>query len=165
MKTNEETSLEVLKRSAADSGEAGGLQQRRTFATLKEYVSEKGYKNGYVMWPVRTAVSGKQNTPGGATEIMEVLGKKNLLIASVRVSHYWRNSLWKSSTAGKNPAFQFNEAQKKAVCHQDRPCMVLAGPGSGKTAVITGRLEWMIQVADPAQEILVITLPNMRSRR
>ena len=27
------------------------------------------------MWPVRTAVSGKQNTPGGATEIMEVLGK------------------------------------------------------------------------------------------
>ena len=38
-------------------------------------MKEKGYKNGYVMWPVRTAVSGKQNTPGGATEIMEVLGK------------------------------------------------------------------------------------------
>ena len=49
------------------------------FATLKEYVSEKGYKNGYVMWPVRTAVSGKQNTPGGATEIMEVLGKEESL--------------------------------------------------------------------------------------
>ena len=28
------------------------------------------------MWPVRTAVSGKQMTPGGATEIMEVLGKE-----------------------------------------------------------------------------------------
>ena len=27
------------------------------------------------MWPIRTAVSGKQNTPGGATEIMEVIGK------------------------------------------------------------------------------------------
>ena len=27
------------------------------------------------MWPLRTAVSGKQNTPGGATELMEVLGK------------------------------------------------------------------------------------------
>ena len=39
------------------------------------FAEEKGYKNGYVMWPVRTAVSGKQNTPGGATEIMEVLGK------------------------------------------------------------------------------------------
>ena len=28
------------------------------------------------MWPVRTAVSGKQNTPGGATELMEILGKE-----------------------------------------------------------------------------------------
>ena len=28
------------------------------------------------MWPIRTAVSGKQNTPGGATEIMEVLGRE-----------------------------------------------------------------------------------------
>ena len=27
------------------------------------------------MWPVRTAVSGKQMTPGGATEIMEIIGK------------------------------------------------------------------------------------------
>ena len=28
------------------------------------------------MWPIRTAVSGKQSTPGGATEIMEILGKR-----------------------------------------------------------------------------------------
>ena len=33
-------------------------------------------KNGYVMWPIRTAVSGKQMTPGGATELMEILGKE-----------------------------------------------------------------------------------------
>ncbi len=32
------------------------------------------------MWPVRTAVSGKQMTPGGATELMEVLGKEESLI-------------------------------------------------------------------------------------
>ena len=31
------------------------------------------------MWPLRTAVSGKQNTPGGATELMEVLGKEESL--------------------------------------------------------------------------------------
>ena len=31
------------------------------------------------MWPIRTAVSGKQNTPGGATEIMDVLGKEESL--------------------------------------------------------------------------------------
>lgn len=28
------------------------------------------------MWPIRTAVSGKQMTPGGATELMEVFGKE-----------------------------------------------------------------------------------------
>ena len=39
-------------------------------------MQEKGYKNGYVMWPIRTAVSGKQMTPGGATELMELLGKE-----------------------------------------------------------------------------------------
>ena len=39
-------------------------------------IKEKEYKNGYVMWPIRTAVSGKQMTPGGATELMEVLGKE-----------------------------------------------------------------------------------------
>ena len=43
------------------------------------YVSEKEVKNGYVMWPVRTAVSGLQMTPAGATEIMEVLGKEETL--------------------------------------------------------------------------------------
>ena len=42
-------------------------------------MSEKGYKTGFVMWPLRTAVSGKQMTPAGATEIMDVLGKKESL--------------------------------------------------------------------------------------
>ena len=41
--------------------------------------SETGVKTGFVMWPVRTAVSGKQMTPAGATEIMEVLGKEESL--------------------------------------------------------------------------------------
>ena len=45
------------------------------YGMLSAYVAEKGYKNGYVMWPIRTAVSGKQMTPGGATELMEILGK------------------------------------------------------------------------------------------
>ena len=42
-------------------------------------MEEKGCKNGYVMWPIRTAVSGKQMTPAGATEIMEILGKEESL--------------------------------------------------------------------------------------
>ena len=32
-----------------------------------------------MLWPVRTAVSGKQMTPAGATEIMEILGKEESL--------------------------------------------------------------------------------------
>ena len=46
------------------------------YGRLVEFVKEKEYKNGYVMWPIRTAVSGKQMTPAGATEIMEVIGKE-----------------------------------------------------------------------------------------
>lgn len=48
------------------------------FGALKQY-AENEKKIGYVMWPIRTAVSGKQNTPGGATEIMDVLGKEESL--------------------------------------------------------------------------------------
>ena len=45
----------------------------------ESFAKEHEYKNGYVMWPVRTAVSGKQMTPGGATELMELLGKEESL--------------------------------------------------------------------------------------
>lgn len=79
MKTNEETSLEVLKELLPVLEKQDDYSNDALFETLKRYVAEKGCKNGYVMWPVRTAVSGKQNTPGGATEIMEVLGKEESL--------------------------------------------------------------------------------------
>ena len=75
MKTNEETSLEVLKEILPRLEAWDEYSNDALFGLLKGFAEEKGYKNGYVMWPVRTAVSGKQNTPGGATEIMEVLGK------------------------------------------------------------------------------------------
>ena len=76
MKTNEETSLEVLREVLPLFETQEDYSNDALFETLKGYVAEKGCKNGYVMWPVRTAVSGKQNTPGGATEIMEILGKE-----------------------------------------------------------------------------------------
>jgi glutamyl-tRNA synthetase len=38
-----------------------------------------GVKNGVVLWPLRTAVSGKQFTPGGAFEIADILGKEETL--------------------------------------------------------------------------------------
>ena len=78
MKTNEETSLEVLKEILPRLEAWDDYSNDALFGLLKGFAEEKGYKNGYVMWPVRTAVSGKQNTPGGATEIMEVLGKESV---------------------------------------------------------------------------------------
>lgn len=52
----------------------------------------------------------------------------------------------------------FNEAQIKAVQHRDGPMMVLAGPGSGKTTVITQRVKYLIEVCHvPPSSILVIT--------
>ena len=44
-----------------------------------EYIAKKECKNGQALWPLRTAVSGKQMTPGGAFEIMEILGKEESL--------------------------------------------------------------------------------------
>ncbi|XCP83831.1 glutamate--tRNA ligase [Roseburia hominis] len=76
MKTNEETSLTVLEEVLPLLKEQEDYSNDALFALLKGYAQEKGYKIGYVMWPLRTAVSGKQNTPGGATEIMEVLGRE-----------------------------------------------------------------------------------------
>lgn len=76
MKTNAETSLAVLKEVLPILEQQEDYSNDALFEALSGYVKEKGYKNGYVMWPVRTAVSGKQTTPAGATEIMEVLGKE-----------------------------------------------------------------------------------------
>ena len=80
MKTNAETSLAVLRELLPLLEAQEDYTNDALYKTLSAYVEEKGYKNGYVMWPVRTAVSGKQMTPGGATELMEVLGKEESLI-------------------------------------------------------------------------------------
>lgn len=76
MKTNAETSLEVLKDLLPIFEAQEDYSNDALYATLLKYVEEKGCKNGYAMWPVRTAVSGKQMTPAGATEIMEIIGKE-----------------------------------------------------------------------------------------
>jgi len=76
MKTNAETSLEVLKEILPVLEAQQDYSNDALYQTILNFVTEKGCKNGYIMWPVRTAVSGKQMTPAGATEIMEVLGKE-----------------------------------------------------------------------------------------
>ena len=79
MKTTAETSLAVLTDLLPLLEAQDDYSNDALYALLSGYVAEKGVKNGYVMWPVRTAVSGKQMTPGGATELMELLGKEESL--------------------------------------------------------------------------------------
>ena len=79
MKTTEETSLAVLKEVLPVLEAQEDYTNDPLFASLSAFVKEHGYKNGYVMWPLRTAVSGKQMTPAGATEIMEIIGKEETL--------------------------------------------------------------------------------------
>lgn len=51
-----------------------------------------------------------------------------------------------------------NHAQTEAVAHNKGPCMVLAGPGSGKTLTIAKRIEYLIMKHKVRpEEILVIT--------
>ena len=76
MKTNEQTSLQVLTDVLPLLEAQEDFSNDALYQLLLGYANEKEYKNGYVMWPIRTAVSGKQMTPGGATELMEVLGKE-----------------------------------------------------------------------------------------
>lgn len=80
MKTSEASSLEVLRELLPILEAQDDYSNDALYQTLTDYVSRKECKNGYVMWPVRTAVSGKQMTPAGATEIMEILGKEESLL-------------------------------------------------------------------------------------
>ncbi len=80
MKTTQETSLQVLKEVTPLLQAQEDFSNDALFAMLSAYAKENGYKVGYVMWPIRTALSGKQMTPAGATEILEVLGKEESLV-------------------------------------------------------------------------------------
>ena len=75
MKTNSENSLALLKEVLPLLENTDDYTNDNLFATLQEFGKEHEYKTGFIMWPIRTALSGKQMTPAGATEIMEVLGK------------------------------------------------------------------------------------------
>lgn len=79
MKTNSENSLEVLNELLPILEKHDDYSIDSLHDLIMNYVAEKGIKNGQALWPVRTAVSGKQMTPGGAFEIMEILGKEESL--------------------------------------------------------------------------------------
>lgn len=65
----------------------------------------------------------------------------------------------------KGNYMSLNPAQMKAITHKSGPCMVLAGPGSGKTTVITKRTEYLIKKHKvKPEEILVITFSKAASK-
>ena len=76
MKTTEETSLNLLKEVLPLLETQEDYSNDALFEALVAFGKEHGYKTGYIMWPIRTALSGKQTTPAGATEILEILGKE-----------------------------------------------------------------------------------------
>lgn len=76
MKTNPENSLPTLKMilPLLQGHEEWTLDALHD--TVMGFVAEKEMKNGAVLWPLRTALSGKAQTPGGAFDIMDIIGKE-----------------------------------------------------------------------------------------
>jgi len=74
---------EIAKKSLALAAEVLSNQKEwnndALFESLKALAAENGLKNGQVLYPVRIALSGKETTPGGATELAVVLGKEETL--------------------------------------------------------------------------------------
>lgn len=79
MKTNRDTSLEVLKKALPALEGLKEWNMDSLHECLFGLVAEMGVKNGYVLWPVRVAISGKQFTPGGALEIADIIGREDTL--------------------------------------------------------------------------------------
>jgi glutamyl-tRNA synthetase len=79
MKTNEETSLEALKLVLPVLENLDNWTVEAIHEAVFKLIAEKNVKNGYMLWPVRTALSGKQFTPGGGIELCAILGKEDTI--------------------------------------------------------------------------------------
>ncbi len=79
MKTTPENSLPILLEARAALEEVQDFTNDALYAALCALAEKLEVKNGRVLWPVRVAISGTAVTPGGATELAEILGKKETL--------------------------------------------------------------------------------------
>ncbi len=79
MKTNAENSLISLQKVLPVLEGLSDWSMDAIHDALFDVIAELEVKNGVVLWPVRTALSGKQFTPGGGVELAWLLGKEETL--------------------------------------------------------------------------------------
>lgn len=79
MKTDSEKSLDLLNKVLPVLEEQEDYSNDALYQRLSTFAADNEYKVGFVMWPIRTALSGKQMTPCGATEMMELFGKEETI--------------------------------------------------------------------------------------
>lgn len=78
-KTNLKNSLQVLLKVKEKLQDVGNWTHDDIHDALINLAKDMELKNGTVMWPTRIAISGITVTPGGAIEILEILGKDESL--------------------------------------------------------------------------------------
>ena len=79
MKTDEAISLEVLKNILPVFEAIENWDNDTIYNAMMDLVAKMEVKNGIVLWPVRTALSGKPTSPCGASEMAEIFGKEETL--------------------------------------------------------------------------------------
>lgn len=79
MKTTEEIALDSLKSCITVLESLSKWEETTIHDTLMALATEKGIKNGQLLWPVRTALSGEPTSPGGAIELADILGQEETL--------------------------------------------------------------------------------------
>jgi glutamyl-tRNA synthetase len=78
-KTDTVNSLDSLKAALPVLEALGTWENDIIYNALMELAASLGIKNSQILWPIRTALSGRDVTPGGATELAEILGKAESL--------------------------------------------------------------------------------------
>lgn len=78
-KNDTENSLKLLQEVLPLLEKQEDFSNDALFSLLSAFGKERGYKTGFIMWPIRIALSGRKMTPAGATEILSVLGKEESL--------------------------------------------------------------------------------------
>lgn len=76
MKTNPEVALEMIEKAIPVLEGIENWTQENIHDSIMNYLKENEIKTGMMLWPLRIAVSGQESTPGGAFEILKILGKK-----------------------------------------------------------------------------------------